>query len=84
VWRDDQVGVLASGNGYGYGRWQPTRRAASIDDLADGTRVHGIALECLDERLFELGSADGIQELDEALGGVADILVALGRDPQEG
>jgi len=76
--------MLASGNGYGDGWWKATGGAAPIDDLANGAGVHGVALERLDECLLELGGADRIQDLDQTLRGIANVLVALGNDPQEG
>src|SRR6185295_6633721 len=76
--------MLASGDGYGDGRRKATRGPAPVDDLANGASVHGSALERHDERLLELGGTDRIQELDETLCGIADVLVALGSDPQDG
>ncbi|KYF54936.1 hypothetical protein BE08_45005 [Sorangium cellulosum] len=61
--RDDKLGVLAAGDGDGDGRRQAPLGAAAVEHLADGTDVDGVALEHLDQGLFELGGADGVEQL---------------------
>ncbi|WP_233561086.1 hypothetical protein [Sorangium cellulosum] len=57
--------------------------AAAVDHLADGADVDGVALELLDERLFELGGADGFEQLQEPGDRAADVVAALGDDAEE-
>jgi hypothetical protein len=80
---DDEVGVLAAGDGNGEGRWQVAAGAVSIDDLTDRADVNGVALECFDERFLELGGADTIEDDEQAGGRVSDVTCALGDDAKE-
>jgi hypothetical protein len=79
---DDELGVLASGDGDGDGRWEAASRSTAVDDLSNSADVDGVALEGFDEGFFELGSADGIENLKESGGRAADIVTALGNDAE--
>jgi hypothetical protein len=80
VRRDDEVGVLAAGDGDRDGRRQAACGATAVDDLADRVDVNGVALDRLDERLLELGGADGIEDDEQAGGRVPDVAASLGDD----
>ncbi|KYF72768.1 hypothetical protein BE15_02660 [Sorangium cellulosum] len=81
--RDDEGGVLAARDGDRDRRRQVALGAAAVDHLADGADVDGVALELLDERLFELGGADGFEQLQEPGDRAADVVAALGDDAEE-
>ncbi|WP_437565691.1 hypothetical protein [Sorangium sp. So ce542] len=81
--RDDEGGVLAAGDGDRDGWRQMALGAAAVDHLADGTDVDGVALKHLDQGLFELGGADGVEQLQKPGDRAADVIAALGDDAQE-
>jgi hypothetical protein len=81
---DDDVGVLAASHRDGDGRGQAARRAATIDDLPNGTDVDAVVLEHLDKRFLDLGGADSIEELEQPGRRAADVVAALGHYAQEG
>jgi hypothetical protein len=80
---DDEICVLAAGDGDGEGRRESASGAAAVDDLSDGADVDGVALEGFDEGLFELGGAGGVEDLKKSGGGAADIVAARGDNPEE-
>jgi hypothetical protein len=75
---DDEVGVLAAGDRDGQGRWKATRRAQSVDDLANGAEVEGVVLEGFDESFLEIDGTGGVEELEQSCGGAADVAALLG------
>src|SRR5262245_20668473 len=80
---DDEIGVLAAGDGHGDRRRQAARGAPAIDDLADGADVDAVVLEHLDEGFFELGGAGCIEQLEQARRRAADVFTALRDDAKE-
>src|SRR5262245_22988795 len=81
--RDDEVGVLAARDGDRDRRRQAALGAVAVEHLPDGTDVDGVALEHLDERLFELGGANGVEQGQKPGDGAADVVAALGDETQE-
>src|SRR5437879_1656761 len=80
---DDEIGVLAAGDGDRYGGREPAVGAAPVDDLAYGSDVDGVALEDLDERLLELDSTGGIEDLKESRRGAAEVFPSFSEDAKE-
>lgn len=81
--RDNETGVLAARDGDRDRGWQATSGASAVDDLPDGAYVDGVARERLAERLLELGGPGGVEDLEEPGGRAADVVTALGDEPEE-
>jgi hypothetical protein len=80
---DDESGVLTARDRNGEGRREAASGSASVDDLPDCADVNGVALEGFDEGLLELSAAGGVEKLQKPNGGAADIVAALGDNPEE-
>src|SRR5688572_29820431 len=80
---DDEVSMTARGDRNRDGRRKTALAPAPIEHLADGSDVYGVSLQYFDQRLFELGSTDLIQQKEQARGGSADVITTLGGQPQE-
>ena len=76
---DDDVAVLTGSEREGHGRWQAAVGAALVDHLAHGADMHGVALEDLDERVFEGVGASAVEQLQQPGGIAAEIFTALGQ-----
>lgn len=81
--RDDEIGVLAAGDGNGDGRREAAGRSPTVDNLPDGAGVDGVALKGFDEGFFELGGSNSVEDLEKPGGSAPDIVATLGDNSKE-
>src|SRR5688572_32900638 len=80
---DDDVCVLAAGDGDGDGQWQPAGRAPAIDHLPYSPDVNAVVLEDLDEGFLELSGTDRVEQLEEPCRCAAHVSAAFCDDSEE-
>ncbi len=80
---DDEVAVLTGSKRESHSRRQAAVRSALVDDLAYCTDVHGVALEDLDERVFERVGSSAVEQLQQPGGVAAEIFAAFGQAAEE-
>jgi hypothetical protein len=69
---DNEIGVLAAGNGDEDGGRQAACGTTAVDDLADSADVNAVVLEHLGGGFLELGGADSGEQLElDDIGGFA-------------
>jgi hypothetical protein len=61
VRRDDEMGVLAAGNGDGDGWRQSASRTPAIDHLSYGPDVNAVVLENFNEGFLDLSGTDCVE-----------------------